>query len=178
MGDAKRRQELDPNWNKPKFASNSLATRKLLSGDPYPFLKSQGRCLVALARRGYEEKGRGILIMPGICRVENEVYIEMFYLTTQEVKRLPCLAEAGKADCLDVIDTYQPDREAAACFIFENEYEITRTGGFSPPHVLLDFKRLVPDFMEKETLVFHDDKGEVLVFTRGEPSNWGERFLP
>ena len=76
MGDAKRRQELDPNWNKLKIEPTAIGTYELSLKNPYPFLELQGCCLVPVARLGYEEKGRGILVIPGLRLANGHPYIE------------------------------------------------------------------------------------------------------
>lgn len=195
MGEAKRRKLLEPNYGKSKTISHSVkkgiiavrpellpnATRSLVSEEnPQPLLKLHGYSFAALARFGYEEKGRGMLVMPGLSVARGVPYVEMFYLTSDEISRLPCLGLTGKADCLSVINKYEPDKEVAICFVFAKEYEIVRSANINPIDALSDLKDTFPVEFKSggASLVFPSDQGDLLVFTRGVPSNWDERAFP
>lgn len=191
MGESKRRKKLDPTFGKSKLDVKAAffhddevityphETAGILIGDPHPFMNTFNAGLIGLERLGYEEKGRGILVIPGVRLLLSSLflYVEMFYLTADEINYLPCLGQTGKTECLRVIASYEPDREGAACFVFADEYEIIRSGGCSPTNSLALLKQQLPDLSEKTSIVFEDDNDH-FVFTRGVPADWDERMLP
>ena len=149
--------------------------------NPQILLDSHRYKYAALAYFGYEQKGRGMLVIPGLQVAGTSAYVEMFFLTAKEINQLPpaVLSLEGRFDCLQVIAKYEPTKEVTICFVFAGSYKLVRSTDINPIDALLNQKHsFEEDFRSGNgTLVMSTDD-ETSFFTNGTPGRWEHRGFP